>query len=157
MTNETHTPGPWKIDLRFPEGDASKPSICTDDENELVVCVLAKYTGHTNENARLIAAAPETARERDELKARIEKMLPDFDDLALKLRTAERKESAIKEELWASDEACRFMRLEKEKAEAQRDELIAVMSDFASDYDNKLEPDVEHLLNAIAKAEGRLP
>lgn len=57
----SHTPGPWKVvcdDLNEPW----KQDVCTDRDNECVMIAnvrVAPPVGETEDNAKLIAAAPE--------------------------------------------------------------------------------------------------
>jgi len=75
-----HTPGPWEVGGRgfedhiFAESDIPKDS---DDWGEALIC----ETAGNVENARLIAAAPETAAERDRLKAQNAELLEALEDV----------------------------------------------------------------------------
>lgn len=64
----SHTPGQWEVldDLNYARGDISVGKGLTHH----VICNVAymKPIEERNNNARLIAAAPETAMERDRLK-----------------------------------------------------------------------------------------
>lgn len=75
MNNDTqdtpgaHTPGPWKIDQRDSNTSARIGSAVDLQASGLVARVYGNNPQHMEANARLIAAAPETAAERDRLKA----------------------------------------------------------------------------------------
>ena len=63
MTQATHTPGPWTY-TRNPENTR----FVIDSEPGRALAVTAGFECDNEANARLIAAAPETAAERDRLK-----------------------------------------------------------------------------------------
>ena len=77
MTKAQHTPGPWKLGKRLPEGSIS---IDADDHQMLATCVWvmsdAEFLGETSPeceaNAHLIAAAPELLAALEELLATAE-------------------------------------------------------------------------------------
>lgn len=77
QTNETnHTPGPWKKGKRQPENHA----VNVLDERGFLVAQARAAGGGWSEaaaNAALIAAAPETAAERDRLKRDLSELLDD--------------------------------------------------------------------------------
>lgn len=62
MTQDKHTPGPWRVYERTPV------RIITESKR-VIATVRGWGTPEGDANARLIAAAPETAAERDRLKA----------------------------------------------------------------------------------------
>lgn len=64
-TKARHTPGPWRIGSTF---DDASIEIC-DDAQMLAQVWSGEDADQRLANARLIAAAPETAAERDRLKA----------------------------------------------------------------------------------------
>lgn len=71
-----HTPGPWRLSGPDEFGDYT---IQPPDEELAIACVVNgawnALTGHDEKhaaNARLIAAAPDTARQRDELADALE-------------------------------------------------------------------------------------
>lgn len=82
MADVKHTPGPWIIDpVHFHEVQTTNyQTIATcwcdgDEGQDLTICGTLDCTvEEAAANARLIAAAPETAAERDRLKARVEEL-----------------------------------------------------------------------------------
>lgn len=69
-----HTPGPWRINPRA--------STAVEDATGKTVAACGSFGGTITEehqcNARLIAAAPETAAERDDLRAALGRTNEDF-------------------------------------------------------------------------------
>ena len=61
-----HTPGPW----RQGRGDIANEVVLAEDDSGLVADCYSRTRGHDERvaNARLTAAAPETAAERDRLR-----------------------------------------------------------------------------------------
>jgi len=83
QSKQAHTPGPWIV-RKYDDGaigvrqDESAPSVSIADENNnpqeilpcgFAICVMVENDEQTEANAALIAAAPETAKERDRLRA----------------------------------------------------------------------------------------
>ena len=67
-----HTPGPWHQPVRYsPEDGCDIPCGAIEDARgqSIAVCTYGQVPTITAANARLIAAAPETAAERDRLLA----------------------------------------------------------------------------------------
>jgi hypothetical protein len=70
--SNTHAPGPWTCSLAGT--DAGK--VCTMGDNEqLIATVEIGFSKEDKANARLIAAAPETKRQRDELLAALQALV----------------------------------------------------------------------------------
>jgi len=70
MSAPKHTPVPWVAVGRFVEvADDNVPDICTTDPAAIGQQDLPRSYAECCANARLIAAAPETAAERDRLRA----------------------------------------------------------------------------------------
>lgn len=62
-----HTPGPWYAILQQPHGDFEIRD-CERDQQGRLIGQAFWQAGKTEANARLMAAAPETAAERDRLR-----------------------------------------------------------------------------------------
>ncbi len=62
-----HTPGPWCIDAQYIVAPDQQDA---NNWDEATICQWGSYS--TEANARLIAAAPETAAERDRLREALE-------------------------------------------------------------------------------------
>jgi hypothetical protein len=67
MSGGKHTPGPWRI---FNSTDIFPDDNDTEGLRQIADCSVSEHIPFTEQqaNARLIAAAPETAAERDRLK-----------------------------------------------------------------------------------------
>lgn len=79
MTQDTDTPENWKLYDTDPMGTSDKTSVAVVDANiPSKPCVAIAYGDGLNEawdRAKLIAAAPETQRQRDALLAALEAMV----------------------------------------------------------------------------------
>ncbi len=82
-----HTPGPWRI---------LNDGIDIANFRGIGICRLCDVTGYNKANAALIAAAPETAAERDSLKAinaellkLLTELLKAYDEKALEMNSPE--------------------------------------------------------------------
>ena len=72
-----HTPGPWRVRPERDFDDIIALSIVDANENEIAYLDAMYYDDvDLYANAHLIAAAPETKEQRDELLEALEKLLP---------------------------------------------------------------------------------
>lgn len=102
-----HTPGPWKVGQTFTFHGVTFLSINHEDGSPIAQTLpIACGREQALANARLIAAAPETARERDGLRGQLDWALRREQGLI-------RSENNLVEKL--------------SKAETQRDELLAAL------------------------------
>jgi hypothetical protein len=64
-----HTPGPWRAKKATVRGEVNEWYVTDDDGVAVIASCVTDIAGEPSEaNARLIAAAPDTAAERDRLR-----------------------------------------------------------------------------------------
>mgnify|MGYP006409087519 CR=1 FL=1 len=100
MDNLKHTPGPWTASEGYPSsvwhvdmpGRAFAITVSIDDDEERDV-----PDEETEANARLIAAAPETKRQRDELLEALQLLADAYDAVGPSCQAARLARQAINE------------------------------------------------------------
>ena len=139
MTSAQHTPGPWTALLFAPDAEYMSVGVQDADGNIIAQALNPRiahedtFLAEMESNARLIAAAPETATERDGLKMQIETMQ----------HIASHRENQFAE-----------TRAERDKLRQINAELLAALKAVVAIADRKTD-EFDRARAAIAKAEGK--
>lgn len=80
-----HTPGPWTVRLAGSQSGSTREIAQKQSREFPHPITVARMVSGTKDDARLIAAAPETAAERDRLRETVAELATAADDIAAEL------------------------------------------------------------------------